>query len=189
MRIKRKQLQALFALIAIVSAIASVAVYHHLDNIQQQNQQIRSLVQGEGIAAEQLDLSNTQVMLAYGYQQRQSNLMDEAIEIYSAAERDATPQQRVWLYYNLGNLYLTQAITLAENLSVDRAVSMADVAKDFYRSALRTQPNFYLAKYNLEAAQRLSRDLPLGEVEISEESQDSSTELWSAMPGFPIGLP
>jgi mxaK protein len=66
---------------------------------------------------------------------------------------------------------------------------MADVAKGFFRSALSIDPEFWLAKFNYEASQRLSRDLPLGEAKILEESQETSDELWSAMPGFPIGLP
>lgn len=160
-----------------------------LAQYQQINQQITKLNQGEMLDPTELNMQSPEVRIAYAHLQRKLNLFDEAVETYSGTERLADKSQLVHIHYNLGNLYLIQAIDLAENLSVDRAVAMADVAKDFYRNALKNQPSFWEAKYNLEAAQRLSRDLPLGDVTISEESQDASTELWSAMPGFPIGLP
>ena len=129
------------------------------------------------------------VRIAYAYRQAELLLFDEAIETYSGTERFANTKQRRQIYYNIGNLYLIQAIEMAENLSVDRATAMADVAKGFFRSALMLDPDFWPAKYNYEAAQRLSRDLPLGDAKVLEESQQESDELWSAMPGFPIGLP
>jgi mxaK protein len=89
----------------------------------------------------------------------------------------------------MGNLYLQQAIETAEKMGIDRATALADVAKDLYKSALKKDPEFWAAKYNFEAAQRLSRDLPLGDLQESGEAQESSEELWSAMPGFPLGLP
>lgn len=136
-----------------------------------------------------LNMESATVRIAYAYRQAELSLFDEAVETYSATERFANNQQRQQIFYNLGNLYLRQAIGMAESLSVDRATAMADVAKDFYRSALEQNPDFWLAKYNYEAAQRLSRDLPLGEARVLEESQEESEELWSAMPGFPVGLP
>lgn len=187
--LNRQKLIYLISLIMLVLvAWLGVSVYN-LQQKGQLNEQILMLNQGEMLPPETLAMDSPEVRIAYAHLQRKLNLFDEAVETYSGTERLASQQQLVHIYYNLGNLYLIQAIDLAENLSVDRAVAMADVAKDFYRSALKTQPSFWEAKYNLEAAQRLSRDLPLGDVTISEESQDASTELWSAMPGFPIGLP
>lgn len=182
----------LIYLISLLTLAVIIWLAVSLYTLQQQkhiNQQIITLNQGEVIDPEELNMHSPEVRIAYAHLQRKLNLFDEAVETYSGTERLANQQQLVQIYYNLGNLYLIQAIELAENLSVDRAVAMADVAKDFYRSALQNQPTFWEAKYNLEAAQRLSRDLPLGDVTVTEESQDASTELWSAMPGFPIGLP
>jgi mxaK protein len=187
--LNRNKLIYLISLLAVLVICGLVFSIYTLQQHQQINQQITLLNQGEMIDAEKLNMQSAEVRIAYAHLQRKLNLFDEAVETYSGTERLADKPQLVHIHYNLGNLYLIQAIDLAENLSVDRAVAMADVAKDFYRSALKNQPSFWEAKYNLEAAQRLSRDLPLGDVTISEESQDASTELWSAMPGFPIGLP
>ncbi|WP_278355624.1 MULTISPECIES: hypothetical protein [Gammaproteobacteria] len=187
--LNRNKLIYLVSLLLILVLIGLAFSIVTLQQRQQINQQITLLNQGEMVDLDKLNMQSPEVRIAYAHLQRRLNLFDEAVETYSGTERLANQQQRVHIHYNLGNLYLIQAIDLAENLSVDRAVAMADVAKDFYRSALKNQPTFWEAKYNLEAAQRLSRDLPMGDVTISEESQDASTELWSAMPGFPIGLP
>ena len=187
--LNRNKLIYLISLLTIMVIGGLLYSLYTLKQQQQINQQISLLNQGGMVDMETLDMQSPEVRIAYAHLQRRLNLFDEAVETYSATERLANQQQLVQIHYNLGNLYLSQAIDLAENLYVDRAVAMADVAKDFYRSALKNKPSFWEAKYNFEAAQLLSRDLPLGDVTISEESQDASTELWSAMPGFPIGLP
>lgn len=176
-----------FLLLCLLAAISYQSI--KLYQAKQINQQITQLKQDELPEPDKLNLQSAEVRIAYAYRQAELLLFDQATETYSGAERFANRGQRRQIYYNLGNLYLIQAIEMAEGLSVDRATAMADVAKDFFRSAMETDPNFWLAKYNYEAAQRLSRDLPLGEARVLEESQEESDELWSAMPGFPIGLP
>ncbi len=189
MMLRRSSLTTLcgFLLLCVLASICYQSV--KLYQAKQINQQITQLSQDELPDPEELNLQSAEVRIAYAYRQTELLLFDDAVETYSGTERFANTTQRRQIYYNLGNLYLVQAIQMAESLSVDRATAMADVAKDFFRSALETDPNFWLAKYNYEAAQRLSRDLPLGEAKVLEESQEESDELWSAMPGFPIGLP
>jgi len=162
MFLKRNNFIYLISLLALAVITALIFSIYTLQQQQQINQQILLLNKGELVDHEKLNMQSPEVRIAYAYLQGKLNLFDEAVETYSGTERLANQQQLVHIHYNLGNLYLVQAIDLAENLSVDRAVAMADVAKDFYRSALKNQPSFWEAKYNLEAAQRLSRDLPLG---------------------------
>lgn len=188
-QVQRKQVNFTLAGLSALFALLAVLAFYQQTQLEQDNQLIAKVLQGESLNLTVDQTETVEIMMAIGYQQQQFNLADEAIETYSRAERFAESQQRVWLFYNLGNLYLKQAVDLAQNMRVDRAVAMSDVAKDFYRSALRIEPSFFAAKYNYEAAQRLSRDLPLGDVRISEESDEGRSEFWSAMPGFPIGLP
>lgn len=185
------RLQLTYLVSVLTTLMMGFLIYgaYQLHYYQQINQQIGLLNQGEYVDASALELSSVEVLIAYGALQYKLKLFDASVETYGRAERLANRQQLTQIHYNLGNIYLSESIVHAENLAVDQAVAMADVAKDFYRSALIIQPEFWAAKYNFEAAQRLSRDLPLGELTISQESQESSTELWSAMPGFPIGLP
>lgn len=187
--ISRTQLSSTVAVITVTFLLILGLSINKLIYNQKINDQIALLQQGNYVDSKDLDLQSIEVLFAYGALQYKLKLFDEAVETYSQAERFATHQQLTHIYYNLGNIHLSQAIENGQQIKVDRAVAMADVAKDYYHSALLNQPDFWNAKYNYEAAQRLSRDLPLGELSEEEEVQDSSAELWSAMPGFPIGLP
>lgn len=189
MTLRRTTLTTVCGFLLLVVSVSLIYQTVKLYQTKQINRQVTQLNQGELPDPNTLNMQSAEVRIAYAYRQAELKLFDQAVETYSATERFANISQRRRIYYNLGNLYLVQAIEMAENLSVDRATAMADVAKDFFRSALELDPDFWLAKYNYEAAQRLSRDLPLGEARVLEESQEKSDELWSAMPGFPIGLP
>jgi mxaK protein len=173
----------LFALVSLVFSTMSLQRKQLINDTQQ------LLAVDHFVEADKIDLSIPEVRFAYAWHLAEQGLFDQAVEAYSKAELNGTPQMLKQVYYNMGNLYLTQAIDLAEKMGIDRAMALADVAKDMYESALKIDDQFWNAKFNLEAAQRLSRDLPLGRVQESEEGIESSTELWSAMPGFPIGLP
>ncbi len=189
MFISRIQLIYLFAILSLIMLFSLIYGGYKLYHYQQINQQIQLLSQGEYVDPSSLDLSSAEVLIAYAALQNKLGLFDQSVELYSRAERFANKQQLTHIYYNLGNLYLTEAIVQAEKTAVVRAIAMADSAKSFYRAALTNQPDFWKAKFNFEAAQRLARDLPLGPVRIGEEGSESSPELWSAMPGFPVGLP
>lgn len=187
--ISRNNLSLLTALITLLLLIALGQGVNTLWHDHKINEQIAWMNEGNYLDKQQLDLTSVEAQIAYAALEYKLQLFDQAVETYSQAERLANPQQLTQIYYNLGNIHLSRAIEYGEQVKVDRAVAMADVAKDYYRSALLNQPDYWNAKYNYEAAQRLSRDLPLGALVESKEAQDSSAELWSAMPGFPIGLP
>jgi mxaK protein len=62
------------------------------------------------------------------------------------------------------------------------------LARDFYTRALRIEPQFWDAKYNLDIAMRLVRDFP--DVEIHGDDQKRPTsKLWTDLPGLPKGGP
>lgn len=90
--------------------------------------------------------------------------------------------------YNLGNLYVERAVAAADAYDIDGARTMAELAKQAYRDALRARPDYWAAKHNFEAAQRLVRDLPVHEGE-PQEGEAPAEDVWSQMPGFPRGAP
>lgn len=189
MIIRRSYLKSLCLIVMFGALIGLVFSTMSLQRSELINKTQRLLAGDSYIEPEKVDLSIPEIRFAYAWHLAEGGLFDDAVEAYSKAEIDATPEMVKHIYYNMGNLYLTQAVELAEKMGVDRAMALADVAKDMYESALKIDDQFWDAKFNLEAAQRLSRDLPLGRLQESEEGAESSTELWSAMPGFPIGLP
>lgn len=178
----------------LITAFLTLLVFGGLTLSERQrlsaiNQTLQQLQTGRFIDAEAVDLNQPENQFAYAYHLHQQGLFEEAVDAYGRAERMVEPEFVKVVHYNMGNLYLEQAIETAQQMGVDRATALADVAKDLYKTALKQDPQFWAAKYNLEAAQRLSRDLPLGDLRESGAAEESSEELWSAMPGFPLGLP
>lgn len=189
MILRRIHLRFILSILLITLLILlglSLSERHRLNGI---NQALKQLQSGRYIGAEDVDLTQAENQFAYAWHLHQQGLFEEAVDAYGKAERIVDASFVKVVHYNMGNLYLEQAIKTAEQMGIDRATALADVAKDLYKTALKQDPQFWAAKYNLEAAQRLSRDLPLGDLQESAAAEESSEELWSAMPGFPLGLP
>jgi mxaK protein len=144
------------------------------------------------LAREDVEVSSdsaAELVFARAWMLAETAREEEAADLYFIAEQLGSPLLRARAYYNLGNLQLRRAVALAEKLEVDRSRMATQLAKDSYREALRRQPGFWNAKYNLEAAQRLVRDLPTAEGDKEKEGDQPPEDMWSQMPGFPSGLP
>lgn len=189
MILRRSYLKFIFLLATVFFSIWLIQTTLVWLESKQVNNTLEQLQAGPYVEEHQLDLSLPGVQFAYAYHLQQRNMFESAVDAYGKAERVSQKQDLKYVYFNMGNLYLEQAVKLAETMGIDRATALADVAKDLYKSALKLDSLFWPAKYNYEAAQRLSRDLPLGELQEGGDAEESSEELWSAMPGFPLGLP
>lgn len=185
----------LILLLSVISGLLiSVLIYCVYDYVQTDhtNSLITSYIKGEHVELKEGNYSVPELQFAYAYSLHKRQLFDEAADAYGHADRLAQNSSKRNIQFNLGNLYLESALNEAEKggRGIDRAMALADTAKGFYRLALKLDPKHWPSKYNYEAAQRISRDLPLNEsISNEEEGMESSEELWSAMPGFPIGLP
>jgi len=60
--------------------------------------------------------------------------------------------------YDLGNLYLREALRVRESGADASALPLLELAKESYRSALLERPDLWDAKFNLELALRLAPD-------------------------------
>ncbi|MTI63556.1 MxaK protein [Methylophaga sp.] len=189
MILRRTYLRSLLIIVLLILLILLTITLVERQRLSGINQTLQQLMTGRFIDAEEVDLSQPENQFAYAWHLHQQGLFEQAVDAYGKAERSVTSDFVKVIHYNMGNLYLEQAIEVAEQMGIDRATALADVAKDLFRTALKQDPDFWAAKYNLEAAQRLSRDLPLGDLQESGAAEETSEELWSAMPGFPLGLP
>ena len=93
--------------------------------------------------------------------------------------------------YDLGNVYLSRAIAAVERDATAQAGTLAELAKQAYRQALRRRPDDWAAKYNYEVAARLMPDFDRIDngTEEPELEEESARKLWTRVPGFPRGLP
>jgi len=82
-----------------------------------------------------------------------SGQYDAAIKLYSGLLRDGSPAGlRQAALYNLANVYLRQGMAGAAGESI----AALELAKQHYRELLRTTPQEWDARYNLERALRLA---------------------------------
>jgi mxaK protein len=129
------------------------------------------------------------VRLGYAlYLGRQERLADAQAELAELSS-EGSPAFRARVLYDLGNVYFRQALETVERGEAGRAAPLAELAKDTYRRALRTDPGFRDAKYNLEAASRLMPDFDLVDNGTEVPDEAAARKLWTRVPGFPRGLP
>ncbi len=113
---------------------------------------------------------------------------DEAQPLVERVARLGTGEQAAQILYDAGNARLHHAIHLIADNKFDAATADVLLARDFYTRALRIDPAFWDAKYNLDIAMRLVRDFP--DIDIpADDRKKPTTRLWTDLPGLPKGGP
>ncbi len=113
---------------------------------------------------------------------------DDAQPLVERVARFGTREQAADMLYDAGNARLHHAIHLIADNKFDAATAEVLLARDFYTRALRIDPQFWDAKYNLDIAMRLVRDFP--DIDIPGDDQKKpTTRLWTDLPGLPKGGP
>lgn len=156
--------------------------------INRENAWITQLASGHDIAVEKLAYAEPEVRLARAIYLHKKHRYDEALATLSLIIEKGDRSLQAKIRYNLGNVYLEQAVEKAEAMAINDALPLAVLAKQAYREALALDSRFWDAKYNLEVAMRL-----LPEMDRINSEDDSpihqKTQLWTTVPGFPRGLP
>jgi mxaK protein len=115
--------------------------------------------------------------------------IDEAQPLLDQALVRGDVVTRGRMLYNMANARMRAAIAAIEKGDYDKAVPMVMLAKAEYRNALRIDAANWDAKYNLDIAMRLVRDLPQAVGEDEQKPLETPEKLWTDLPGVPKGLP
>ena len=115
--------------------------------------------------------------------------IEEAQPLLDQALLRADTQTQVGMLYNMANARMRAAFAAIGKGDYDKAIPLVSLAKSEYRSALRLDPCNWNAKYNLDIAMRLVRDLPQGVPEDEQKPLETPEKLWTDLPGVPKGLP
>ncbi len=113
------------------------------------------------------------------------NENDAALEQYTLV---LGSQQTQWLpaaYFNRGNINLREAMAMDGN--DPQMIPLVELAKQDYRSALKQQPEFWDARFNLEVALRLVPEDP--EVNGNFKKQEIYSERSIETKAFKVDLP
>ncbi|MDD1620798.1 MAG: MxaK protein [Methylococcaceae bacterium] len=176
---------------ALLLASMSLGVFQcwSLYRVHRENQWMAELNEGHDIAVDKLVKGAPEVRLARAAYLRQKQRYDEALDTLSVIVGLGDARLQSKSRYNLGNLYLTQAMVEVEAGRINQAMPLLTLAKQAYRQALALDSGFWDAKYNLELAMRLLPEFD--RVSPTEPDDDAAkpSQLWTTVPGFPRGLP
>lgn len=111
---------------------------------------------------------------------------EAALKLYRALQADTPLGQKA--RYNGANLLMQQAIEVRAGEQPGQAVPLIELAKEIYREVLRTDPDFWDARYNLERAQRLLPD-PDDEDQAPPDAPRAAERAATTMRGVSPGLP
>lgn len=172
-----------------VCLTAAVFQSWQLYRIHRENVWIAELAAGRDIGLDKLVGAAPEVRLARAAYLRHKQRYDEALDTLSLIVGQGDNGLSSLSRYNLGNVYLAQAQAEIDSGRIERAMPLLTLAKQSYRLALRQDPGFWDAKYNLELAMRL---LPEFDRIVGGDPDDDAappSQLWTTVPGFPRGLP
>lgn len=156
---------------------------------QSQNAWIAALAHGRDIGAERIVGAAPEVYLARAAYLRQHQRYDEALEALNAIVGLHGGRLQAKIRYNLGNVYLAQALQEIDAERLNQALPLLQLAKQAYRQALKLDSGFWDAKYNLELAMGLLPELDRIVQAQPDDDAAQPAPLWTTVPGFPRGLP
>jgi mxaK protein len=157
-------------------------------NISRENKWIAALITGSDIDVAAITSSRPETRLARAVYLHQKHQPQEALATLGVILNQGDSALQAKIRYNLGNIYLSQAITQVEAGNSDDARTLVTLAKQAYKDALLLDSQFGDTKYNLEVAMRLLPDFDRVTVEEDNGPQPKN-QLWTTVPGFPRGLP
>lgn len=160
-----------------------------LYRVHRENQWMAELNAGHDIAVDKLVTAAPEVRLARAAYLRQKQRYNEVLDTLSLIVGRGGSRLQSQSRYNLGNVYLTQAMAEVEAGRINQAMPLLTLAKQSYRQALALDSGFWDAKYNLELAMRLLPEFD--RISPAEPDDDAAkpSQLWTTVPGFPRGLP
>jgi mxaK protein len=115
--------------------------------------------------------------------------LGETEPLVDALDRGGADPEAARARYVIANARMRQAFALIGRGELDKAAPQVTLARQDYRRALRAQPEFWDAKYNLDVASRLVRDHPEFDRKTGDELRAEPKAIWTDMPGQPRGGP
>ncbi len=155
----------------------------HLHRVRDWNAQIRdgSVVRAAGELP-------PEARFAQAFHMGQGGDVDRSLALYQeiAAAEDGPLASAA--RYNIGNLFLREALRATRDGNQAEALPYAELAKQSYREALRADPGRWDARYNLEQALRLMPEQENADAGDGPGPLQSERAI-TTMKGFTLGLP
>lgn len=172
----------------VMCVLASLVEFSTVQRIHRHNQIIQSLLSGQDVPLHERLQPPPEIRLARVIYLHGKQRYDDALAEIDLILNQGDAAFQAKTRYNLGNLYLDQAIDQVQAFNIDQALPLAQLAKDAYRTALSQNSQYWPAKYNLEVAMRLLPEMNRLQASDTGEAEQKD-QLWTSVPGFPRGLP
>lgn len=169
----------------LLAATQLLAVYR----IHRENQWLAELQQGQDIAIDNVVTATPAVRLARAVYLREKQRNSEALDTLSLIVGLGDAHLQAQSRYNLGNVYLAQALAEVAAERINQAMPLLTLAKQAYRQALALDSQFWDAKFNLELAMKLLPEFDRISPSDPDDDAAQPSQLWTTVPGFPRGLP
>jgi mxaK protein len=176
----RRRTRAVLLLLALLSAAALIDGAHLW-----RQQRLNDLIASGPLPADAKDMP-LQVQFAQAHAQAASGAGEAALRRYRSLQGDSPLGQAA--RYNSANLLLRQAVVVRAGAQPGQAIPLIELAKEMYRDVLRTDPQHWDARYNLERAQRLLAEPDELEAAPSESNRNAERAA-TTMRGYAPGLP
>lgn len=170
--------------------------YHNRASAVSLQQLLASPYSAASVMATQPSRQQQRMLLVDAWRLAQAQHGQQALALYARVSAGQDQHLARTAHYNSANLYLRQAMQLLDERGLaawDSVKPMLAMAKQGYQRALRIDPAFYDAKYNLELALRLAPDIhsATSKQQADDEEQDMGERPtgWPSIPGFPRGMP
>jgi mxaK protein len=125
---------------------------------------------------------------AQAWQLGRSGDMQRALALYQQLSSEGNPRLAGDARYNIGNLFLREALRASKSGDAREALPYAELAKQAYREALRAEPGRWDARYNLERALRLMPEPEQADGDSGPPPLNSERAA-TTMRAFTLGLP
>ena len=135
-------------------------------------------------APERADAALPEARFAQARALAAAGAFDAAVAAHKALVRDGRGALRRAALYDLGNLYLREAVRHGV-ANAPQQLPLVELAKQSYRDLLREEPGDWDARYNLERALRLAPEADEGTSAEAEPSTDKQRV--STTQGLPRG--
>ena len=136
------------------------------------------------------------LLLLDAWRLAQAGHMQQALALYARVGAGQDRDMVKAAHYNSANLYLRQAMELLDRQGLaawDTVSPLLALSRFGYQRALRIDPGYYDAKYNLELVLRLAPDIHSSVSKQKEEDEEQDVGErptgWPSIPGFPRGMP
>ena len=174
---KRRTVHAAFAAVALVCGGLAVFQGMRLEHGRRINEAIQIA------SASDLDSRVPESRFARALALSRAGKSEKALKEYTALAGSERGDLRRRALYNLGNLYLRDALRDDEAF---RSLALVELAKRNYRILLRESPSDWDARYNLERALWLA---PESEQVVGDDEPPERDQAVSTLQGARIDLP